>query len=161
MQTSRALANTPCWAVRAWAGRNDHLAVRHLRCSSQSQGHAGQHQRDLLATPRQQNVSEEKFGKIQYDRVHGGFMWTRGQHAQRQACTTANTTYSTVMPVNQHTRNPALCGATWGAVIISCVPFCQVRILLPVQPQPRVWAHERALMSILFGDGFKLAAWLI
>jgi len=107
-----------------------------------------------------QNVSEEKFGKIQYDRVQGGmYVDTVGSMLSGLACTTANTTYSTVMPVIQLTRVSSRYVGYLCAVIIGVCAFLpKFAYFFLCIPNPVLGGMSVALMAILFGEGFKVAA---
>ncbi len=107
-----------------------------------------------------QTVSERNFSKINYDRIQGGmYVDTVGSILGGAAGVTANTTYSTIMPVIQLTRVSARVIGYYAAAIMTVIAFLPkfAYFFLSI-PSPVMGGMSVALTAILFSEGFKVAA---
>ncbi len=107
-----------------------------------------------------QTVSEEKFSRINYDRLQGGmYVDAVGSMISGAAAVTANTTYSSVMPVIQLTRVSARIIGYYTAAILAVMAFFpKLAYFFLAIPEPVMGGLSVALTAILFGEGFKVAA---
>ncbi|MBN2061558.1 MAG: hypothetical protein JW882_14195 [Deltaproteobacteria bacterium] len=107
-----------------------------------------------------QSVSEGKFNKIKYDRIQGGmYVDAVGSMLGGLSGVTANTTYSTVMPVIQLTRVSARVVGYYAALMMLLIAFLpKIAYFFLSIPAPVMGGMSIGFMVILFGEGFKVAA---
>lgn len=107
-----------------------------------------------------QIVSEGKLEKIKYDRIQGGmYVDVVGSMLGGLTASLANTTYSTIMPIIQLTRVSARVVGYYTAFMLMLVAFLpKIPYFFISIPGPVMGGLAIALMIILFGEGFKVAA---